>query len=68
MIRRDQSALRTVKAADGTEAIVMEEGFRSVLVAYTDESGEAVTTCINTSDAAKAIFATDRAPRTRKAE
>jgi hypothetical protein len=63
MIKRDASILRIEKAADGTEMLVMGEGFRDVLVATTNDAGKTTTICIGTVEGARAIFAVAKPPR-----
>jgi hypothetical protein len=65
-IKRDAATLRVARAADGTEMLLLGEGFQDVLVAATDERGKTVTTCIATGEGARMIFLSSRAPRVRE--
>ena len=66
LINRDASLLRVAHAADGTEALVMGEGFHDVLVTAIDERGRTLTTCISTADAARTILLRPAEARVRE--
>jgi hypothetical protein len=66
MIKRDASALKVARVADGTEILIVGEGFKDVLVATTQPTGKTLTTCIATDDGARILYLPSRAPRTRE--